>query len=102
MGCGRDNKPRRAASSFSSSTPASQITFGELPQDGQFITQWFRLEDLFFLFDDCVLPSRRGRYVEYKIIVEVESSLGEIKSETLWIPIIGFDPSGQAVDPIDE
>lgn len=101
VGCGRDNKPRRAASAFSSSTPASQITFEKLPPEGQFRTRWFRVEDLFFLFDDCVLPSRRGRYVEYKIIVEVESSLGEITSETQWIPIVGFDPSGQAVGLID-
>lgn len=102
VGCGRENKPRTAASSFSSSTAASQITFGKLPPDGQFITRWFRVEDLFFLFDNCVLPSRRGRYVEYKIIVEVETSRGEITSETQWLPIVGFEPSGQAVDLNDE
>lgn len=102
MGCGRNNTPRRAASSFSPSTPSAQIAFGKLPPDGQFITRWFRVEDLFFLFDNCVLPSRRARYVEYKIIVEVEANQGEITTETQWLPIVGFDPSGQAVDLNDE
>ena len=98
VGCGRENRPRRAANSFSSSTPTSQVTFGRLPPDGQFISPWFRVDDLFFLFDNCVLPSNRGRYVEYRIIVDLDTSRGVVHAETHWLPIVGFDPGGTALE----
>lgn len=92
VGCGEANEPRRASGAWSSSTRASLVTFAPLPPTGEFVTQWFRVEDLFFLFNPCVIPSRRGRYVEYKLLVEVETSRGWISTETDWLPIAGFEP----------
>ncbi len=92
VGCGEANEPSRASEAWSSSTRASLVTFAPLPPTGEFVTQWFNVEDLFFLFKQCVIPGRRGRYVEYKLLVEVETSRGWIRTETDWLPIVGFEP----------
>lgn len=55
------------------------------------MSPWFKSESLFFGFDRCVNPSRRGGYVKYQIQIEIETSKGVISTKTDWLDFDGFN-----------
>ncbi len=98
IGCGMNNEPRHAANASSSSTNVKDIKYARIKKDQPFITPWFYSQDLFFLFDQCVMPERRGGYVNYQIVVHVNTNKGVLVARTEWLPIRGFEPKGRGID----
>lgn len=73
-------------------------------KDRPYMSPWFESQSLFFGFDQCVFPERRGEYVKYQIQIEIETSKGVISTKTDWLPISGFEPKGResVVAPMKE
>lgn len=98
VGCGEDNAPSVAAEASSSSTNVNDLKYSRIKKGQAFTTPWFYSQDLFFLFDQCVMPERRGGYVNYQIVVHINTNKGVMTAKTAWLPIHGFEPRGRGID----
>lgn len=98
VGCGENNAPRFAAEASSSSINVKDLKYVSVKRGQAFITPWFYSQDLFFLFDQCVMPERRGGYVNYQIVARINTNKGVLTARTEWLPIRGFEPTGRGVD----
>jgi len=93
VGCYEDNRPRHPADSISGSRWPRDSRVVQVAAGRRYESQWFKSQSLFFAFDGCVLPERRGEYVKYQILIEIETSRGVISGETGWIDFHGFKTS---------
>jgi hypothetical protein len=98
IGCGEENTPSYAAESSSSSISVKDLKFVKIVKGQETVTPWFYSQDLFFLLDQCVMPERRGGYVNYQIVARINTNKGQLTTSTGWMPIRGFEPEGRGID----
>lgn len=90
VGCHQENRPRHVADSISGSRWPEDSRIVRVTNDRPYTSPWFKSESLFFAFDACVRPDRRGEYVKYQIQIEIETSKGVISTKTDWLDFDGF------------
>lgn len=104
VGCHDDNIPYLVANNISGSLKPGDRQMVRVTKDRPYTSPWYKSQSLFFGFDRCVFPGRRGEYVKYQIQIEIETSKGVISTKTDWLPISGFEPKGResVVAPMKE
>jgi hypothetical protein len=90
VGCQEENLPRHVADSISGSRRPEDRKIVKVTRNRPYLSPWYKSKNLFFGFDSCVLPSRRGGYVKYQIQIEIETSRGLISTKTHWLDINGL------------
>lgn len=90
VGCHEENLPRHPADRISGSRWPKDRRIVRVTKDRPYMSPWFKSQSLFFAFDPCVLPKRRGGYVKYQIQIEIETSKGVISTKTDWLDFDGF------------
>ncbi len=91
VGCHEENLPRYVADSISGTRKPEDSKIVRVTKDRPYVSPWFKSESLFFGFDRCVLPERRGGYVKYQIQIEIETSKSVISTKTDWLDFDGFN-----------
>lgn len=91
VGCHKENLPRHPADSISGSRWPKDRKMVRVTKTRPYMSPWFQSQSLFFAFDDCVFPGRRGGYVKYQIQIEIETSKGVISTKTDWLDFDGFN-----------
>jgi hypothetical protein len=102
VGCHSDNLPYHVANNISGSLKSGDRKIVRVTKDRPYTSPWYKSQSLFFGFDRCVFPERRGEYVRYQIQIEIETSKGVISTKTDWLPISGIEPKGResVVEPM--
>jgi hypothetical protein len=90
VGCHKENLPRHPADRISGSRWPKDRRIVRVTKDHSYMSPWFKSQSLFFAFNDCVLPERRGGYAKYQIQIEIETSRGVISTKTDWLEFDGF------------
>jgi len=97
VGCQEDNRPNYSVELSSSSRAANDRKMTIVKKGQPYITPWYPSQSLFYFFDECVdlrvNPGGTGGYRKYQILVDIETSRGEISTKTDWLDFHDFGTS---------